>query len=366
MKVFISSAMSGYDEYRSAAASAARTLECVVMRAEDFGASPDTPQQACLAAAREADVTLVILGGRYGIRQASGLSPTHEEFREARDHGRLLVFVEQGVTREPHQEDFVQEARQWASGVYTASFSTPDELRDAVTRDLHRMTLSQLSAASEPAEMAERARSRIKAQGGYSGSWLHFVVVGGPPLEVLPPSLATDVALQESLEQLALFGHTSIFDRAAGARTISINSGLIVEQPDASATITDDGIVHVRRPTPRSSGTLPAIIEEDVTSALESCVAFTAAALDLIDPVRRLRDILTLTALEGSILGWRTAAEHQASPNSMSMGLGTSDDVPVLVPDRPKVRPRADLSAGRSALVADHVARLAQSVRGHH
>ena len=52
MKVFISSLISNYRRQREAVASAARSVRCEVLRAEDFGARPDTPQQACLAAVR--------------------------------------------------------------------------------------------------------------------------------------------------------------------------------------------------------------------------------------------------------------------------------------------------------------------------
>jgi hypothetical protein len=54
MKVFISSVISGMEEYREAAAKAARILKHEVLRSEDFGASPATPQRVCLAGVRAA------------------------------------------------------------------------------------------------------------------------------------------------------------------------------------------------------------------------------------------------------------------------------------------------------------------------
>src|SRR2546423_4923474 len=94
MKVFISSVISGFEAYREAAAHAARILGHEVVRAEDFGASPDSPQRACLAAVRAADTVLLLLGARYGDPQPSGLSPTHEEYREAREIRSVLAFVQ--------------------------------------------------------------------------------------------------------------------------------------------------------------------------------------------------------------------------------------------------------------------------------
>lgn len=46
MRVFLSSVMADYGDYRDAAVRAIESLDHEVIRAEDFGARPDTPQQA--------------------------------------------------------------------------------------------------------------------------------------------------------------------------------------------------------------------------------------------------------------------------------------------------------------------------------
>ena len=61
MKVFVSSLIRQFGEYREAATTAARTLRHLVIRAEDFGASSDSAQRVCLAAVREADVVVLLL-----------------------------------------------------------------------------------------------------------------------------------------------------------------------------------------------------------------------------------------------------------------------------------------------------------------
>ncbi len=72
VKVFISSLISGYEPYRAAVAEAVETLGYQVVRAEDFPASPGTPQQACLAAVRDSDLVVLLIGERYGYPQPSG------------------------------------------------------------------------------------------------------------------------------------------------------------------------------------------------------------------------------------------------------------------------------------------------------
>ncbi len=62
MRIFLSSVISGMETYRAAAQRAAETLGHTVTMAEDFGASPFSPQQVCLGAVRDADIVMLLLG----------------------------------------------------------------------------------------------------------------------------------------------------------------------------------------------------------------------------------------------------------------------------------------------------------------
>lgn len=96
-KVFISSLITGFEAQRNAVREAIVTLGHQAIRAEDFGVRPDSPQRACLGELRESDLVILIIGVRYGaIQPGSGLSATHEEFREAAATKPVLVFVEEG------------------------------------------------------------------------------------------------------------------------------------------------------------------------------------------------------------------------------------------------------------------------------
>lgn len=153
VRVFVSSVIRGLEEFRDAAVRAARSLRHEVKRAEDFGASPASPQAACLAGVRWADVVLLILGERYGDPQASGLSPTHEEYREARERCSVLALIQDGVERDTAQARFLEEVRDWVSGHYTASFSTPEEIHDEVVRALHELELAHAAGPLDENEM---------------------------------------------------------------------------------------------------------------------------------------------------------------------------------------------------------------------
>jgi hypothetical protein len=137
VKAFVSSLSSGYEHHRAAAQEAIETLGHQVVRAEDFPASAGTPQRACLAAVRESDVVVLLVGERYGAVQPSGLSATHEEYREAKERKPVLAFEESGVTREPAQQAFLEEVQAWATGHIRAVYASAEELKAAVLRALH-------------------------------------------------------------------------------------------------------------------------------------------------------------------------------------------------------------------------------------
>ncbi len=81
MRAFIASVEHGYGDRREAAAAAVRSVGGDVVRAETLSARPDTSQQACLAAVRQSDAVVLVMGTAYGARQSSGLSATHEEWQ---------------------------------------------------------------------------------------------------------------------------------------------------------------------------------------------------------------------------------------------------------------------------------------------
>ena len=121
MKVFISSLISGMEAERAAAKRAIEALRHEAVMAEDFGAQANSPQIACLTGLRKSDLVVLILGARYGDKQVSGLSATHEEYREARGRKPVLTFIQKGEV-EGEQASLIDEAGSWESGLYRDPF----------------------------------------------------------------------------------------------------------------------------------------------------------------------------------------------------------------------------------------------------
>jgi len=188
MKIFISSLIGGHEDLRNAAASAIAALGHEAVRAEDFGASPEAPQIACLAGVRAADALVLILGERYGHTQRSGLSATHEEYHEAREARPVLVFIQRGVQPEERQAAFMSEVQGWERGHFTAHFSDVTELRDRVIRGLHDYAMANESSPVDEGQILKQAEALIPASRATTGPAIVLAVAGGPRRAVLRPA----------------------------------------------------------------------------------------------------------------------------------------------------------------------------------
>lgn len=340
MKVFISSLINGYEHFRTAAVDAAKTLGHTVLRAEDFPALPSTAQQACLAAVRESDVIVLLLGKRYGAPQISGLSATHEEYREARDRTPVLVFVEGGVSPESIQQGFIDEVQAWATGHVRASFTTPEELTQAVVRALHDHELATSTGVVDDSEMLDRAKVLLPHRRGIATSpELVLATTGGPHQQVLRPAQLEQPDLARDLQREALFGDQSILDPSEGTDVAIDGTTLALRQRDGFVTVDQAGSICISQPAKRATrrgGTeLPALIEEDVAETLARAIRFCGWLLDRIDPLHRLTDVVILARLDGAgYMPWRTRAEHTASPDSGELGFGADDTIVALTPAR--------------------------------
>lgn len=364
MRVFVSSPIEGMEAFREAAVRSARALGHDVKRSEDFPALAESPQQACLAGVREADVLVLLLGARYGERQESGLSATHEEYREARERHPVLAFVQKGVEMEPPQAAFANVVRTWQGGLTTGSFSTPEDLGDAVVRALHELEMSRRAGEVDETEMLERAQALLPESRGVATSSLVLIVVGGPRQPVLRPAELEDPSLEQDLLRVSLVGDLAVLSPSEGTSTRATEHAVVLEQRDGSVLIDDLGSVRTVQPTredDRTSSSLPVLIEEDVRDRLVRALRLSGEILDRVDPVRRLREILPVVSLHGaSSLGWRTREEHARSPQSVQMPHVSDPQVVVL---SPSTRPRASLLHDTDALRDDILSILRRRLR---
>lgn len=355
MKIFVSSLITGMEPERAAVVGAVRALGHDEVTAETFGARPESPQVACLAGVRESGCVVLVLGGRYGAKQPSGLSATHEEFREARDRRPLLAFVQDGIDREPDQEGFVAEVQKWQGGQFTERFSTADELRDAVTRALHRWELSTAVGAPDAVEMLARATGLLPSdeRGFHNGvTTLAVAVVGGPRQSILRPVELEEGPLRRHLHQSGRFGETPIFVDAEGVESAIEAHAFVLSQSNRSVRLDEEGAIRIVLPLSEGRAGITALIEENLRETLVRALRFSSNLLEHIDNVHRLSHVAIAARINGAGgSSWRTRQEHAASPNQGSWNMHTDDRPPTAL--SPPSRPRAALRQQVDELAED-------------
>jgi HEAT repeat protein/tRNA A37 threonylcarbamoyladenosine biosynthesis protein TsaE len=148
IKVFISSVIeeeAGYKDRRDAVEEATVELNrdgrfnFEAVRVDRFPAQDKSSQKACLDSVNESDIYLGIYGKSYGWKDSPvGLSPTHEEFREAKNKKPILVFVEDipKEERESEQREFLKEVEDYVDGHYRKKFKIVSDLKHEVYRAL--------------------------------------------------------------------------------------------------------------------------------------------------------------------------------------------------------------------------------------
>ena len=358
MKVFVSSLIVGLEDYRSAAKEAIGLLGHQPVMAETFGARTSSSQVACLNGVRESDLVVLILGQRYGSEQASGISATHEEFREAKASKPILTFVED-TNHDAKQSEFIREAGGWNSGLQRTQFSSASDLGKKITKAIYDFALANATVPLDPKELEARARALVpKLERDSSSPILRFAVAAGPRQALLRPAQIEAPGLADAIEQNALFGQPPIFNRKLGTENKLRGGALHVFQSNQHSVgsqiavwETGDLLIQVVLERPTTNSSFSAVIEETVASSLEACVRQAAWILDYIDSTERISHIALAASLDGSTaFGWRTQAEQASSPNSGSVSMFGRDEErsrPVMLTPPHQTRPALKMAAPR-------------------
>jgi Domain of unknown function (DUF4062) len=111
--VFLSGEMRELGGLRRAVASALRDAAFSVVVFEDLGGRDEDAQRAYLDGVARSDIYVGVVADRYGTMLATGRSPTHEEYLEARRRGkRISVWLQRDASRrQGHVADFAQEVQ---------------------------------------------------------------------------------------------------------------------------------------------------------------------------------------------------------------------------------------------------------------
>lgn len=240
-RVFVSSVMVGYEEYREAAREGIRQSACDPVMAEDFAAQGVSARNACLDGVESADVFVLLLGPRYGWVAPSGLSVTEEEYDAARSrHLPILVFVHDGVSREPRQQRFVDTVEDYIKGHFRKSFRSLNDLRRFVKEAVMAADLGGLPRSrSGAAARIREALARRPAETRYS-VWMKTVWTTLRDEEVVDPLTLNDREFEERVLQLGHGCTPPLFSYKQSKQSDATVSRLRIVQGELQASMASE------------------------------------------------------------------------------------------------------------------------------
>lgn len=293
-RIFVSSLFRGdMAAIRKGARSAVESLGMYPVMFETRPASDQNSRRALLDQIPSCDAYLLLLGAEYGEPGQSGLSPTEEEFEESPHSGLpILALVQEGVDREPRQQEFVNRVRgTWEEGHFAPSFSNSTDVVTAVVSALNGWRNRVPDAAQRKAAV-ERVQELAR------GSDRQGMMPGGAKLR----TVAVPVVRRPLLDAVRLTDSATVDAVIAAARA----SGMISQPQGVEPSVAADDSIHIKYAPGRGFDQFQVIVGADGAVMAEG-------------PVSGRRDAT------GS-LGWMVVM-HDRIPEAVSQGLRFTEAV---------------------------------------
>lgn len=354
-RVFISSVVEGFGEFRAAARAAVVEAggEPVLVN-EDFPSLAASSRNACLDAVESSDIYVGVLGTRGGWVAPSGMLVVEEEWRHARVRKRPALFFLQTGARDPNAERLAAAVSDYVDGTLRRTFTTAEDLRREMVRALGPLLTSQGDGNMAPEEFLKAFAAG--SQFSSSEPSLRVVIAPERQEEVVDP---VRIGSDPFMRQLMEVGHraeVNLFDYAAGKSTEVKRDLLIINQAPASTrsaagavylAFSERGIMSAEMvATERSENNGLSFMHSLVLSAervgelLRRAVAFYAAAVRLLDPYRRHQTFYYNVGLEH--LGHWTLLRNPQPRSSYPLNMRSSHE-PVIAHPEPRLISKHDL-----------------------
>ncbi len=202
-RVFVSSVVDGFAEYRQAAREAIVSANGEpVMVNEDFPSLASSSRNACLDAVDSSDYLISVIGARGGWVAPSGKLVVEEEYERALDRKiQVLAFI-QAVAQDEAAERFAKRVSDYIDGAFRRTFSTPNDLRNEIERAL-RPLLEECPPMTASRSNSDSFAKPYAVQGV---AMLRMVLIPERAEEVIDPVRLGSVAFRRRVQEL---GHAS-------------------------------------------------------------------------------------------------------------------------------------------------------------
>ncbi len=367
-RVFVSSVMQGFEDYREAARAGIVEANAEAVMAEDWTSRPDSSRTACLDMVASSDAFVLVVGARGGWRAPSGKLVVEEEWEEAqRRKLPARVFVQEGVTPDPDAASLIASVSDYIHGRFRRTFTDPASLTAEVARALADVAALPVNAMTLSSADLRRHALAVGGQTNHTGrpgKTLRFVLAPKRGGEVIEPQQLDDRAFHHQVMTAATHPEHAIVTYGQRVAPRVERTALVLEAPApetwhearaARVEVHERGLLLVDTPLdapPRNDlgrGTIPEHVLDAnrVENALTTAFRFAGAVYDLVDPYRRHERFLVDVALDGVRAN---VLERDPQPRGsytipFEWGLGRQDgETPLMLLDGPRTIGRDDLA----------------------
>ncbi|QDU67317.1 DUF4062 domain-containing protein [Engelhardtia mirabilis] len=358
-RVFVSSVMDGFGEYRAAARAGIEAAGCEPVLVEDNPSLDASPRNACLDGVESCDAVVVVVGDRGGYTAPSGKLVVEEEYEHA--VGRsipTLVFIQDGVERDEDADGLAARLSEYVDGRFRRSFNGPDDLAREV-----EAAVRTVAGARRSAGMDRQRMDGLLAEPPDFGHEVVLRVVVAPGRQdetVVPVEQLDGDDFRYDFVRIGTERGVGLFDQNAARESERGPGSLVVTQRGSGAPgqtvrveMTEDGWLTIdanmtgadersRRDPMAGFGLYPVEVEE-IAARAAFALRFARGVYEHLDPHGRHAGLLvnaSLGSLNGKLIAHRR--DRERLKGQMGGMFGQRDgEVPVSF-DRPERVSRAD------------------------
>ena len=333
-RVFVSSVMDGFAEYREAARSAITTVGGEAVLVEDYPSLSASSRTACLDGVASSDALVLIVGERGGWRVPSGKLVVEEEFEEARRTNKPVRLFVRNVPRDEAGQALVSRLSDYVDGLFRKTFDSPDDLN----REVQAAVSPLISRSQEPMIDPTLVMAKVSEQNGRNQgneAIVRFVLAperGDEVVDVIEigsQDFKNEVYELGTAGSVRLLSHERAKSAAVGTDTLTVrqdSQGVNRQQAstdDVLIEVNSRGVITVevnvtgRRANDWQGFGHSTLLEPDIAAGLQRCVAFANAFYQRRDPYKRYDRFLSNVAL--SNIGHRSLRAEPVTGNSMSI-----------------------------------------------
>jgi hypothetical protein len=359
-RVFVSSVVKDFEEYRLAAAEGVRGAggEPILVN-EDFPSVPDSSRNACLDAVASADALILVIGERGGWKAPSGRFVTEEEYDEAVRRGIPLYVFLQEVGRDAETERFERRVSDYVLGTFRKTFRTQVELREAVKKALNTLGPARTRMVGTEISDALKAGSH---QSQYPT--LRLVIASIRDEELIDPLSLFREDFQDELINIGTAKPHPIFGLRKEKAAETQSGSLIITQGDergshgsrwqSMLTIDPSGIITVetsigeRTEASSYAHSLSMVVQtKDLIAAAQAVFQCANGLLGFVDQFLRHRQLEYNVAVNG--LGYRYIVDAEPKTGS-GVPMRMTGDAPIVAFDKARAITRETLSQPASEI----------------